>query len=131
MNKTVCGKTIAEWTEEIPVISSAVKKEEAIWLNDKKESFAEAISKSELTEGAVKDASERLKRFASYFERAFPETKGTKGIIESPVKLIPKMKDAMEQKYGEQINGELLIKLDSHLPISGSIKARGGIYEVL
>lgn len=41
------------------------------------------------------------------------------------------MKSALESTYQVQIPGRLLLKLDSDLPIAGSVKARGGIYEVL
>src|SRR5699024_784540 len=52
-------------------------------------------------------------------------------IIESDVVDIPKMKVALEKRYNTSISGQLRLKKDSHLPISGSIKARGGTYAVL
>ncbi|MFA0025701.1 D-serine dehydratase, partial [Vibrio sp. 10N.261.49.A5] len=79
----------------------------------------------------IQDASVRLQRFAPYLAKAFPETQATNGIIESELVDIPSMKSVLQAHYQQPIKGRLMMKKDSHLPISGSIKARGGIYEVL
>lgn len=124
-------KSIQEWTAEVPVIADIAAMKETVWLNDRLLPFEQAIGTSALSAADVKDASDRLKRFAAYFRAAFPETAKNNGLIESPLCRIPRMQKALEGKYQESIPGELLIKLDSHLAVSGSIKARGGIYEVL
>ncbi len=78
----------------------------------------------------INDAEARLARFAPYILKAFPDTAETQGIIESPLREIPEMKKALVQMTGD-FPGRLFLKMDSHLKVSGSIKARGGIYEVL
>ena len=129
--KMVLHRTVGDWIASFPLIENIVNEEETIWLNENKLRFEDALMRSELQEKDVRDASERLKRFASYFKKVFPETQKTDGLLESPMQRIPAMKQGLEDKYGATINGELLIKLDSQLAVSGSIKARGGIYEVL
>lgn len=131
MEKLIHGKTLFDWINELPLIEKITKAEETAWLNKNKLPFDEATRDCPLTCEDIRDASERLKRFASYFKVAFPETIATDGLLESPLRDIPKMKALLEEKYGITIPGSLMIKLDSHLAVSGSIKARGGIYEVL
>lgn len=77
------------------------------------------------------DAEARFQRFAKYFEVAFSETLPTKGILESPLIPIPDMQTAISRSQAQPLVGQLLLKADNLLPISGSIKSRGGIYEVL
>lgn len=77
------------------------------------------------------DAEARFQRFAPYFEVAFPETLPTHGILESPLLKMDKMKAVLNAEAQNQVKGDLYLKADNYLPISGSIKSRGGIYEVL
>jgi D-serine dehydratase len=117
--------------DKYPLIDKLISTEEVFWINPNIEKYQSGIKKAPLTEDDVRDAEERLKRFAPYISSVFPETIDMNGIIESPLVRIPVMKQYLEQNYRQSISGELLLKCDSHLPISGSIKARGGIYEIL
>ncbi len=102
---------------------------EVIWYNPNYMSFDEVKDSLPVSLEDVLDAEARLKRFAPYIKKVFPEVKD--GIIESFIDEIPKMKENMEKSYDVHISGKLLVKRDDSLPIAGSIKARGGIYEVL
>jgi len=104
--------------------------QEVCWRNEARQPIARAMERSVLTMADVLDAEARLARFAPYFMAVFPETADSGGIVESPLRPIPAMQAVLEAENGIALS-PVLLKLDSHLPISGSIKARGGVYEVL
>lgn len=112
---------------EHPVIQNMIDCDEIFWLNEKAGTDGELPFDMK----DIEDAQMRLMRFAPYIMAAFPETEETKGIIESPLVEITRMKKILEEDFQREIPGRLFLKCDSHLAVSGSIKARGGIYEVL
>ncbi|MGI2921649.1 D-serine ammonia-lyase [Vibrio diabolicus] len=117
--------------KQFPLLAPLIDLKEVCWFNPNITSLAEGLPYVGLDEKDIQAASERLARFAPYLMKAFPETEASHGIIESSVVDVPKMKVRLDQQYDTPILGRLMLKKDSHLPISGSIKARGGIYEVL
>ncbi|CNH20952.1 D-serine dehydratase [Yersinia massiliensis] len=127
MKSTEIDKLITDY----PLVKKLINLEEVSWFNPQATTVEVGLPYVGLLRQDVDDAEARLQRFAPYLCQAFVETQKTQGIIESDIVAIPAMQQALQQRYGVAITGRLLLKLDSHLPISGSIKARGGIYEVL
>lgn len=122
---------ISQLIAQFPLVRSLITLEPVTWFNPKASTLAVGLPHVGLDGSDVADASARLARFAPYMCEAFPETRASKGILESEIAAIPAMQATLNTRYGVEVTGKLLLKKDSHLPISGSIKARGGIYEVL
>lgn len=120
-----------ELKSDFPLVAQLANEEEVLWMNPECSDSETGLHSSGMTAEDVKDASDRLKRFAPFFAQEFPETKISDGLIESPLTVIPHMQKRLSHSAGIEINGQLLIKQDNALPVSGSIKARGGFHEVL
>lgn len=116
--------------KEFPETVKIAGYEELFWENTKTREIRENSNENIVD---IDDAEARLIRFAPFIRRMFPEV--ADGIIESELREIPAMKENLAAGRGSaekvDVKGRLFLKCDSHLPISGSIKARGGIYEVL
>lgn len=125
----IFNKTLPEWKKEHPLLSEILELKEVLWRNPDLLPFEEAMQKIPLREKDVADADKRLERFAPYLAKVFPET--LDGIIESTIIEIPVFQSHLENMFEIEIPGKLLLKCDNTLPIAGSIKARGGIYEIL
>ncbi|MFI0474141.1 D-serine ammonia-lyase [Halomonas sp. HMF6819] len=114
-----------------PFLGALARREETFWVNPKRVAFATVRDSLSLDSTDIDEAEARLSRFASYFVEAFPETAPQAGIIESPLQRADSLAFAAAERWRVSAPASLWLKYDSHLPISGSIKARGGFHEVL
>ena len=103
--------------EKAPVIDNIAAQKEVVWINP---GFGQDAVRT-LTKHDIREASDRLRRFAPLIVKLFPETKPQAGIIESELTEIPDMKALLKEKYHADLEGgRLFLKRDSDLAIAGS-----------
>lgn len=108
------------------IIDRIKGKQKVFWENPNAEANPSGFLKGfHIGKEDIKEAEKRMQRFAPLVNALFPETEG--GIIESPFLAA---KNLQKELYAG-MKGSLWLKLDSHLEVAGSIKARGGIHEVM
>lgn len=93
--------------------------EAAVWTSAGRSRQADRVAAISMND--VAQAVARMARFRPALRRLFPEN-GWDGRIVSPLLVYPAPPAGLEA---------LLVKADHALPVTGSIKARGGIYELL
>ncbi|MDD2729641.1 D-serine ammonia-lyase [Malikia sp.] len=125
------GQTLAAWYASHPLIRDLIALRETSWFNPAIAPAATALADVGLGAGDVAQASARLQRFAPYIAKVFPQTAAAGGLIESGIRPLPRLQRLLLDDAGLPASGSLWLKQDNELPISGSIKARGGIHEVL
>ncbi|MBO8155754.1 MAG: D-serine ammonia-lyase [Bacillaceae bacterium] len=130
MTKKIHGKTVEEWQNEFPLLKDIMDLKPVFWVNHRRLKMKD-IPSLPLSLDDILAAEKLFERFHPFFKKAFPETKKTNGVIESPLTEIPNMKKRLGKERRATINGRLFVKQDNALPITGSIKARGGFFEVL
>lgn len=112
------------------IIESLKQRNETVWLNPDLMPVPPRATVNGYKFVHIKAAQSRLMRFLPYIASAFPETAPKKGVIESELIPIEAVRDSLNSE-GAGIAGRVYLKDDARLPIAGSVKARGGIHEVL
>ena len=125
--------------ETYPLLTPMMEAREIFWINPNIVKAADgpypqadgAASETQFSADDVDAVEQRLQRFRPYLKKVFPQTQAMDGLVESPLKEIPSMHQVLAAEASKPAAGRLLLKCDSMLPISGSIKARGGFHEIL
>ncbi|QQK77191.1 D-serine ammonia-lyase [Salicibibacter cibarius] len=132
MKNRVLGELMENWTKAFPLLEDITALRPVWWENPYKQKWTDAsASGCSVSAADMKEAAGMWMRFRPFIEKMFPETRENDGNIESPLRPIPNVQTQLENHYKRNIEGTLYLKCDNELPIAGSIKARGGIFEVL
>lgn len=99
-----------------------------LWVNPKYKAGAIDGGDLPVNPSDVLDAKRNWERLAPLLAACFEELEATGGVIRSELLELKALRHALE--YGSPEYGRLFMKADSELPVAGSIKARGGVYEV-
>lgn len=97
-----------------------------LWLNPHWQPAHQALPALPLNFASIQEAAARWSRMAGVLRHCFAELSSSDGVIESPLLAAPRLQQELAGRCGKW-----WIKADHALPVAGSIKARGGIYEVL
>ncbi|WP_335944835.1 D-serine ammonia-lyase [Pseudomonas sp. G166] len=100
----------------------------ALWLNPALKANGIADPALPIRASQVKDAEQNWKLLAPLLQTCFPELTESKGLIQSKLIEATSLRKAVGYEAAEY--GRVFVKADGDLPVAGSIKARGGVYEV-
>ena len=123
-------KNLPEWISKFPILKEVIDLRPVMWINPDRKKMKN-ISSLPVNLHDMEEAEKLWFRFAPYLSKVFPGTRKTSGIIESPLKEITHFQQLLNASSDQKIAGKFLLKCDNALPVAGSIKARGGFYEVL
>lgn len=106
-----------------------------IWHNPHQVSWSVSHHDVPATREEIDDTRRRFTRWQPVLNELFPRefSPAAPGVIESPLRELREAADHLARRYSRagSVAPRIFMKLDSHLPVSGSIKARGGFHEVL
>ncbi|MBX2887065.1 MAG: D-serine ammonia-lyase [Ferruginibacter sp.] len=123
-------RNLAEWIRLYPEMEPVIKMSPVFWFNSRLKSMETDLSLP-LRRMDMERGRDFLEKYASYIAEVFPSTRPLGGHIQSPLREINRFKFFENEKHGAQIEGRMFLKCDSDLAVAGSIKARGGFFEVL
>ncbi|MGH2644354.1 MAG: D-serine ammonia-lyase, partial [Chitinophagaceae bacterium] len=123
-------KNLDNWIEKYPELKPVIEKRPTLWLNQGRKSMKEPfnlpLGKADMEEGR-----NFMDKYAPVIAKIFPETLSISGHLFSPLREIERFKQLRNHSDLNKISGRFFLKCDSELPVAGSIKARGGFFEVL
>lgn len=100
-----------------------------LWLNPEWRPLHQCSEETGLGLSDIHNAEYRWQQFATLLRILFPELERCNGIIESELRPADRLRQALMAQQARA--GRWLLKCDHELPVAGSIKARGAVYEVL